>query len=107
MVFLEYDMRHIINEWCTEAPHEVDFRIESQNTATVASNLKALHTAPRSSGDEAEDDECDLRAMLRSGPRKANPLDVEVLMPKVPPSMSLPNPATISLRRYAPPACGS
>ncbi|KAL8153557.1 hypothetical protein V2J09_011317 [Rumex salicifolius] len=35
----QYDFNPMIDEWCKEAPKELDFNIEAENTRTVARNL--------------------------------------------------------------------
>ncbi|KAL5558780.1 hypothetical protein UlMin_034991 [Ulmus minor] len=35
----QYDFNPMIDEWCKEAPRELDFNIEAENTRTVAKNL--------------------------------------------------------------------
>ncbi|KDP33424.1 hypothetical protein JCGZ_06995 [Jatropha curcas] len=35
----QYDFNPMIDEWCKEAPKELDFNTEAENTRTVASNL--------------------------------------------------------------------
>ncbi|KAG8636469.1 uncharacterized protein LOC110602898 [Manihot esculenta] len=35
----QYDFNPIMDEWCKEAPKELDFNIEAENTRTVARNL--------------------------------------------------------------------
>ncbi|KAM7263215.1 hypothetical protein ACFE04_000898 [Oxalis oulophora] len=35
----QYDFNAMIDEWCKEAPKELDFRIEAENTKTVSKNL--------------------------------------------------------------------
>ncbi|XP_038897790.1 uncharacterized protein LOC120085710 [Benincasa hispida] len=35
----QYDLNPIIDEWCREAPKELDFNLEAENTRTVSRNL--------------------------------------------------------------------
>ncbi|RWR84240.1 Beta-lactamase-related protein [Cinnamomum micranthum f. kanehirae] len=35
----QYDLKPLINEWCKEAPKELDFDREAENTRTVSNNL--------------------------------------------------------------------
>ncbi|WZY79425.1 uncharacterized protein LOC106404229 [Brassica napus] len=40
----QYDFNPMIDEWCKEAPRELDFNIEAENTRTVSKNLGCKKT---------------------------------------------------------------
>ncbi|KAF2598709.1 hypothetical protein F2Q68_00012326 [Brassica cretica] len=40
----QYDFNPMIDEWCKEAPRELDFNIEAENTKTVSKNLGCKKT---------------------------------------------------------------